>query len=207
MLLASTCPGCGARAGSPCRACAAALRPPPALPPPTGVDGCAAVVAYEGVARGIVGGLKYRNARGALGALARAMASAARAWAPEIDVVTWAPTTTKRRRRRGFDQSELLARVVARALRRPCVPLLRRVDASAQTGRSRADRAVGPQVVARSRAGVPARVLVVDDVVTTGATVAAAAAALRAAGAQRVWVVAAARTPLKARASPDEHKA
>jgi predicted amidophosphoribosyltransferase len=207
VLFATTCPGCGASGVAPCRRCAAALRPAPALPRPAGVDGCAAVVAYEGVARGVVGGVKYRNARAVVRPLARAMAAAARPWAAEVDVVTWAPTTAARRRRRGFDHAELLARAVARALGRPCRPLLQRRDAVAQTGRSRLERHVGPSMAVRPGVAVPPRVLLVDDVVTTGATVSAAAAALRGAGAARVWIVAGARTPLKAGRAPVEHLA
>jgi predicted amidophosphoribosyltransferase len=111
-----------------------------------------------------------------------------------IDVVTWAPTTPVRLRGRGFDQARLLARAVARRRGLPCRPLLRRWAGPAQTGRDAAARRAGPLFSAsgpvRGR-----RVLLVDDVVTTGATVSAAARALREAGAIEVHVVAAARTP------------
>jgi predicted amidophosphoribosyltransferase len=122
--------------------------------------------------------------------------------AAEIDVVTWLPTSAARRRDRGFDQSALLARAVARRLRRPCRPLLRRQPGPPQTGRDRRARLTGPRLTAR--AAIAGTVLVVDDVVTTGASATAAAIALRAAGASRVLVVAAARTPLKALRSASE---
>lgn len=189
MLLPLTCPGCGARGAALCRVCAAALRPAPALPPPPGVDVCTAVFAYDGPARELVARLKYRNHRTALDGMAAAMAASI---AAVPDVVTWAPTTDDRRRRRGFDHAELLARAVARRLGRPCRQLLARAPGPPQTGRSRAARQVGPRLDAR--AAVRGAVLLVDDVVTTGATATAAASALRRAGASHVEVVAAART-------------
>ena len=197
MLLPVRCPGCGALGGAPCPACAATLRPAPSLPPPPSVDRCLAVLAYEGVARDLVARLKYRNHRDALAGLAAAMA--ALVLAPgTVDAVTWAPTTPARRRGRGFDHAELLARAVARRLHRPCRRLLDRHPGPAQTGRNRAERGRGPVVTPRGRC--PPSVLLVDDVVTTGATVSAAAGALRAAGAVHVTVLAAARTPVHPRA-------
>ena len=194
MFLPVTCPVCGAPGAAPCRACAADLRRAPALPPPPGVDSCAALLDYEGVGRELVARLKYRNARAALPALARAMADLADR--EGVDAVTWVPTTADRRRARGFDQAQLLARAVAGDLRLGCPGLLRRHPGPAQTGRAVEARRVGPSYAPRRPA--PARVLLVDDVVTTGATVAAAARALRAAGAEQVHVLAAARTPPRA---------
>ena len=191
VLLPATCPGCGAQGDPLCQACAAALAPPPGLPPPRGVDACVALLAYDGPGRALLARLKYRNERGALGRIAAALAAAAPSGA---DLVTWVPTTTARRRERGFDQAELLARRVARRLRVPCRPLLRRRPGPAQTGRSRAERRRSPPAFG-TRRPVAGTVLLVDDVVTTGATASAAAVALRAAGARRVVLLTAARTP------------
>jgi predicted amidophosphoribosyltransferase len=138
--------------------------------------------------------LKYRNARAVLPALADAMASLVDSGS--VDVVTWAPTSAARRRQRGFDQARLLARAVARRLHRPCRSLLARDAGPPQTGRPRRQRVGGPNFTT-TRKPAP-RVLVVDDVVTTGATMVAAARALKAAGAVAVTGAAAARTPLKA---------
>ncbi len=191
MFLPTSCPVCGARGPAPCAGCAADLRRAPPLPAPPGVDSCGALLAYDGAGRELVARLKYRNARSAVPFLARGMASVA---PPGVDVVTWAPTTPARRRARGFDQAQVLARAVARRLGVPCRPMLRRAAGPAQTGRGAEARYAGPIFHARRRAD-GWRVLLVDDVVTTGATVAAAARALREAGAAEVHVAAAARTP------------
>jgi predicted amidophosphoribosyltransferase len=158
------------------------------------LDGCVAALSYTGTGRELVARLKYRNARAVLPALAGAVAALVDPNA--VDVVTWAPTSAARHRERGFDQARLLARVVARRLHRPCRSLLTRAPGAPQTGRPRHERVEGPQFATTRRP--PRRVLVIDDVITTGATMIAAARALKAAGAVQVIAGAAARTPLKA---------
>jgi ComF family protein len=201
----ASCPGCGRAAEPVCDACARTLRAPPASPPPTGVDRWLAAFAYEGVARELVARVKYWRMRSTVPWLATHMARLVVAAGADVDVgvVTWAPTTTPRRHARGFDHAELLARAVARELGLRARPTLRRRPGPPQTGRPAAARRAGPQFDARHGA-VPARVLLVDDVATTGATIAAAADALRRAGATSVVAVAAARTPRPGRVSPGQ---
>jgi len=155
-----------------------------------------AALPYTGRVRDVLLGLKYRNRRTVgrhLGGLLvnRIVAVGMQS---EIDVVTWAPTTSGRRRNRGFDQGEVIARTVAHQLGLPCRRLLdRRGPHTSQTGRPRAERLHGPRF--RARPGLDAqRVLVVDDVVTTGATLRSAAGALEQQGAL-VQVAAVAATP------------
>ena len=100
---------------APCAGCLATLRPAPSLAVPAGLVACRALLAYDGPGRDLVARLKYRNARSVLPWLATGMAALTVAAGDEVDVVTWAPTTGQRRRERGFDQAELLARRVARA--------------------------------------------------------------------------------------------
>ncbi len=199
-LLPSRCPGCGVRAEPVCRPCAAGMRCAPPSPPPTGIDSWAAAFSYEGVARELVARLKYRNARAGVPWLADVAAGVAQrclcgpnGLAPP-DVVTWPPTLAERRRVRGFDQAEILAGAVGRRLATAVRPLLGRLDRSPQTGRSAAARRAGPQFAPRG-ACYGLRVLVVDDVATTGSTLASCGSALRSAGAVSVVAVTIARTP------------
>ncbi|MEX1008811.1 MAG: phosphoribosyltransferase family protein [Acidimicrobiia bacterium] len=192
-LLPLTCPGCGARGWPLCARCEADLRPPVPASPPPGIDAWSAAFAYRGAARELVARLKYRNARAAVPWLATAMVHSVLAAGLEAPAVTWAPTTPQRRRARGFDPAEILARAVARRLGVRCTRLLARQPGPPQTGLAAAARLVGPCFAARRAA--PSRVLLVDDVATTGATLTAAAAALRAAGAQSVLAITGARTP------------
>lgn len=183
MLLATRCPGCARIGPAPCAACVAEMAPAGPVPAPPGLVWCRALLAYEGPAREVVAQLKYRNARSVAAWLAGGMAALVDP--AEVDVVTWAPTTELRRRARGFDQAEVLARRVAAHLGRPCAGTLARIPGPPQTGRTLLERRDGPQFLAR-RSVVGASVLLVDDVVTTGATLAAAALALRSAGARQV---------------------
>ena len=154
-----------------------------------------ALLAYEGAGRELIARLKYRNGRAVVPWLASAMAALLVGARLSVDVVTWAPTTVARRRRRGFDQAELLARGVAASIGVRAAPLLARAHGPPQTGRSAAERRVGPRFSATSPCG--GRVVVVDDLLTTGSTLTAAARALRAAGAVEVHGLVAGTTPLK----------
>ncbi|MDQ1432936.1 MAG: hypothetical protein QOF40_3538 [Actinomycetota bacterium] len=187
------CPGCGNRGAPLCPRCADRLVRPVAAPPPPGVDGWCAPFAYEGTGRELVARVKYRNVRAVVPWLASAMATVATESGLTAAAVTWAPTTPARRRARGFDPAELLARALARRLGARCTGLLDRQPGPPQTGLPAAARRRGPNFVARRAA--PACVLLVDDIATTGATLSAAARTLRVAGARQVVAVTAARTP------------
>ncbi len=173
-----------------------ALRLPPALPVPAGLDGLWALTAYDEVGRELVHTLKFRNDRAVVAYLAGALADAARRQA--VDMVTWAPTTPGRRRERGYDQAELLARAAARRAGLPVARTLVRLPGPHQTGRPVAERLDGPRFVAGRRGASRCRsrrIAIVDDVVTSGATLSHAARALRFAGAREVVGLAVARTP------------
>ena len=186
MLLPSTCPVCGVTVTGRCRACWGGLERSSTL--------SIAPFAHTGDARRLVLGLKFRNARHVAAGLAEHMVAALDD-PTAVDVVTWAPTSARRIADRGYDPAELLARAVARRLQRPCRRLLRRSRRSPpQSGRTRAERLVGPEFRARPLFR-PLRVLVIDDVTTTGATLRRAAEALTRSGAREVRCLAATARP------------
>jgi ComF family protein len=190
MVFTTRCAGCNSRGAVLCRTCRFALvaRPAPGAP-----DGIVVATAYSGRVRDVLLGLKYRNRRLVVAHVAGVLAG--RLGGVDVDVVTWAPTSAARRRRRGFDQAELVARAVAAHLGVPCRRLLERDgSAAAQTGKRRRDRLAGPRFRVHPRAAGRC-VLVVDDVVTTGATLHGAARSLRQGGASDVVLAAVAATP------------
>ena len=189
MLFGQRCEACGCDARVLCIKCRTQLF---AMAQPE-CDAAVVAVAYEGIARRLILNLKYRNRRQVVVVLAELLAQRVVQSVPNIaavcDVVTWAPTSTVRVRRRGVDQAELLARRVARVLDVPCRRLLIKTSTNVQTGASRDQRLRGSVYSAR-KLRVNSHVMVVDDVVTTGTTLRCAADALHKAGAYQVICVA-----------------
>jgi predicted amidophosphoribosyltransferase len=165
-------------------------------PPPPGIDWWEAPYAYEGVARELVARAKYRHARIAIAWFGTAIAELCRARIErgEVDMITWAPASAARRRANGVDHGELLARAVARVFDVPARRVLVRGVDVPQTGADRPARRRGPALRVRGSV-VGNRVLVIDDVATTGATLTVASRALREAGVCSVGAATATRTP------------
>lgn len=201
MIFDSACAGCGRRGPVLCRACRFVLAAPAQLPSADlECGGVVAAVPFAGRARDVLLGFKYGNRRQLAHHFAGLLVNRlyAEGLRPDdFDVVTWAPTSRRHRRRRGFDQAEVVARRVALQLGLPCKRLLEREGHTPQTGRPRIERLHGP-VFRASPAARGRRVLVIDDVVTTGSTLRSAHAALRAAGVSWVQRAAVATTPVMA---------
>ena len=156
------------------------------------IDSVAAVWYYKDNVRRCLLRYKFHRARHLADPLGRMMAMKVLSGSTEgIDLVTWVPISPIRRFVRGYDQDELLAQVVAAELGIPCVPLLKKTRHNrAQSGiegyaKRRANvlgvyRCLNPEKI------LDGKVLLVDDILTTGATASECARVLLTAGAKEV---------------------
>lgn len=108
-----------------------------------------------------------------------------------FDLISWVPLSAKRHRRRGYDQARLLAEAAAEALGTTAVPLLRKArDVSPQsrlrTPEERRANISGCYVVRSADAVRGKRILLIDDIITTGSTLSECARMLLTAGAVSV---------------------
>ena len=147
---------------------------------------------YTGVLREAVLGLKFHRQQAVVDVLATWLMEVVRS--EQFDFVTSVPISPARYRERGYNQSELLARALVRRTGLRYRAVLGREGATHQLGAGRADRfrQVEGKFYSTKRLHGE-RLLVVDDVITTGATLEACAAELLAAGAGEVWGAAVAR--------------
>lgn len=157
---------------------------------------CAAPLWYDGPVREAIRRFKFRGGVGAAGPLGELIAqAAAERFFGELDVVTWVPVSAKRLRRRGYDQSRLLAESACKLWGVTPEPLLRKIrDNPAQSSlESAGERRKNTEGVYEAVGDLSGkRVLLIDDVCTTGSTLSSCAAVLRAAGAAGVVCAAAA---------------
>ncbi|MFT7473477.1 MAG: putative amidophosphoribosyltransferase [Verrucomicrobiales bacterium] len=190
-LFESLCVVCHAPANGVCDICVDRLLAP-AVPPLLGIEQSTVLCRYEGTGAELVTAVKFRNRRYVLTPLVDALVPSLNR---EYDTIVSVPGNVARVRERGFDLPALIAKRISRRLGVPISTPLSRVDDGSQLGRGRVQRQ-GVEFRALSR--VPERVLLVDDVITTGATAVACAITLGLAGARSTSFVALAATP-----SPD----
>jgi predicted amidophosphoribosyltransferase len=189
------CIACGRSGPLACSGCRSSLGPAPAGELVAGIDRVVSAWVYEGIARSLVLGLKLSGREACADPLSLAVASSVLREGLRADLLTWVPARTRDVRRRGFDHAEVLARRAGRLLGLPVRGLLvRQGSARDQAGLSRAERAQNLQGEFQARSGGPARVALVDDLITTGATAKACAEALSAEGYARIELL----TPCRA---------
>ena len=213
LLYPESCIGCGRLTrGGLCIRCLSKATPPPGgicnrcgAPAAADIPHCAECrsrdfsfdrarqcARFTSIARLAVLQLKYRGRLGLAEVLALAMAEVARDLQPKV--ITWVPSSPRRTRERGFDHAQLLASALADRLGVFCSEMIERVrETPPQVGLDPAIRRTNLVGAFACRLPAPERILVVDDVLTTGASASEAARALKAAGATQVDALAFAR--------------
>jgi ComF family protein len=156
---------------------------------------------YEGALRELIHLLKYDGMKPLAGPLS-AYLSRALPLDERFDAVVPMPLHWRRRFQRGFNQAAVLAKDVARRRKIPVLNAVRRVrDTRTQTGLTNAKRRENVSGAFRAGRGRPLeglRILLVDDVMTTGATGSACASVLKRAGAKSVTMLTLARVDRRA---------
>ena len=210
-----TCAGCGREGEYLCDECEDAI---PRLEPPQcnvcstpsraalcawcrsanqPFNGITAPYRWTGVVQELVYSLKYRNVRASAPRLAELMSAHLMGKSMDADIIAPVPLHPSRERERGYNQSELLARQVSSSTEIPMdAELLARLrntppQVTMTSPEERRQNVVEAFECVGDAQGK--RVLLIDDVVTSGATVAECSAQLRKAGAATIWVLSLAR--------------
>lgn len=161
---------------------------------------CHSVYYYEASVAEAVRRFKFYGRGEYAACFARLMAMRILREGVEFDLVTWAPVSRKRQRKRGYDQSFLLAQEIAKELGAPCVRTLRKLrDNPPQSTRNdfaaRQANVLGAYEAVEPQNFYGKRVLVIDDVITSGATLSECCRILKTAGAGGLVCATFAATP------------
>ena len=160
-----------------------------------GFESARAPLRYEGVGKEIVHALKYRGYTRLVEKLAAPLLSEALRGTAPFDAVVPVPLHRSRLRKRGFNQAALLAQGLAGRVNAPASDTLQVVRITRdQVELSAAERRANVAGAFVAKARTPGRLLLVDDVLTTGATLSACASTLLRAGAAEVHAVTLCRT-------------
>jgi ComF family protein len=153
---------------------------------------CASAVYYKDAARSAALKMKFSGKSAYANGFGELLTEAVkREYAGEYDVITWVPLSLRHLKKRGYDQAELIACHAAELLGEPAEPLLKKVrDTKTQSTLKEKERRTanvsGAYEVTNKADVVGKRVLLIDDIVTTGATLSECARMLLMAGAEDV---------------------
>ncbi|QQS20213.1 ComF family protein [Candidatus Saccharibacteria bacterium] len=143
---------------------------------------------YDGLAKELLHHAKYERARSGLAEMAELLAPLL-AHLPKDAVLVPVPTATRRVRQRGYDQAEVLARILAGSQNVLCESFLARTSQAHQVGSGKAERLrhlEGAFRIIHANRLQGKHIILVDDVLTSGATLETAGRLLKKAGAKQV---------------------
>ena len=177
-----------------------------------GIDSAHAVWYYEGSVRDSLLRYKFSGKRGYASGYGRILALSLLGKTAGAEVITWVPVSEKRKRQRGYDQAELLAKSLGRELGLPVAPMLcKGKDNPAQSGltdfEARKANVRGVYTLLPGAELLGKRILLVDDILTTGSTASECARTLKSGGAAWVClaVMASGKMKLQENDTPEEH--
>ena len=170
-------------------------------------DKCIAPLYYQGMVRDSFLDYKFHEKTWRAATYAAFLEPYVRKEFPVLDVVTWVPLSRRSQKDRGYDQSELVARELAKLLGLPCEKLLEKVRNTQQQSRldlpeERRANVLGAYSLKKNISVKGQSILVVDDVITTGSTIDECCRVLVTAGAAEVHCAAVAQATGKERKSP-----
>lgn len=152
--------------------------------------GCVSALRYQDKVRSAIHGYKFQGRSGRSGLFGLLVAQAVSDHGYSADLVSWPSLSRKRLRRRGYDQGELLAQRVGEELGLPVFRTLDKKDRPAQSSlegeAQRRANLLGAYAAVAPEQFQGKRILLIDDVVTTGSTLSECARTLRLAGAGEV---------------------
>lgn len=188
------CPFCGGLTGGElvCGACRTALPYCDAVRQGADFGRCTAPLYYEGSVRDAILAFKFKGKMGGLDCFGSMMAAtAAERYSGEFDAVTWVPVSKKRLKKRGFDQVRYLAGSMCVDWHvEPLETLRKTADNPPQSGIDdpalRRANVLGVYEAVMQERFKGKRLLLVDDICTTGATLGECARVLKAAGAAEI---------------------
>ena len=161
-----------------------------------------AVWYYKGNVAKSIRRFKFYNRRGYAKFFARAIAMKLKEdpFEQDIDILTWVPISPVRRFQRGYDQSELLVKALGKELGMTPVRTLKKIrntepQSGIRNGAKRRANVFNAYRIVNGEALKGKRILLVDDVITTGATISECAKTIMVSGAECVYAVAVAATP------------
>lgn len=163
---------------------------------------CAALYPYDGKVRDSILRYKFHGEKQNADYYTEKMAILVKIAFPDhnLSLVTWVPLSEERKKERGYDQAERLARQLAKALKLPCIQCLRKAKSNrVQHFLNRGGRAGNVRGVYTSQGTetMGKNLLLVDDIVTTGATLAECASVLQHAGAASIRCITVAQAELE----------
>lgn len=150
---------------------------------------------YKDTVRKSIHRFKFGNKRSYAFAYARLLAIKLQEAGWQPDVLTWLPISFPRKLKRGYDQSELIVKALSKELDIPAKPVLKKIrhtppQSSLRLAAQRRANILGAYALHDRQSIAGQRILLLDDVITTGATAAECAKVLQTAGVKEIYFAA-----------------